>query len=284
MPEPVSSPWGGQLVRDFNYILAVASPPHTNARRAVCSLPALEERLATYAAVRRRMDLAPDRVIHCALPGQDPLPYGWSKPRTERPATCADLGWLWRAYLGQGLTVTTAGSHGLAPERGALASFAAMSRLVSSLTLRVEITGVLPQEELDSLAEDVRILRPLWTIPAVGPGGDELPRKRFQIQIVHVGPAERYAHNEAWALLYRVDMPLRECEAVFHDPTRLVFQQRTPGDPTRAVPGYGYGIRGEVFAVHADGVTIENLRTGTQPHASQAAHTHLGRYDTGPER
>jgi hypothetical protein len=270
----------GNIVRQLDYVCAIAPSDHDRGpkpgKRAPLAL--IEQRLAELAAARRHLGLPfPAPMVLCTL-GQDPLDY-WSATVNDGDATCADLGRLWRCYLGQGLTVVSAGSKGREQARTAMTAFVAMPALISRFTLRIQVNG--PdwgtQHYVKSLAADLRILRPLWGLPAHDPHSMVPLSRRLLVEVVHGQQSANIARIFVNDLLRQAGLsaPTMLATAADTAKVRLVPTSRATAAGTEtALTQWRYGIRpdGTLFAVGADG--IHTLRTpGRTPRTWQAPVT-----------
>jgi len=250
-----------RLVGDLTYLLAVAPPlrPRTT-RPSVCSFDDLEQRLREVSATLRRTDsVKPERAVQCALSGQDPLDYV-SPTCADGNATCADVARLWLTHLGQRLAITTSGTYNRAQARSALTAFRETPALIRELTIRVEV-GHISQIYVQHLAEDIRLVRRLWDLPALDVRGRGLSRQRLQIQVVHSAQSQNTARTVISNVLRAAGLSDKQWTDLLADPTRVVFRQNTSGLPM--APGHGIGVRGELFTVAVDGVTVHAMHDST---------------------
>lgn len=158
-----------QFITGLAYVLAV-----DDASRSA-DLETLEGRLAFITSMRRvyGLDETCWSTMHCVR-GANPLTYSSPLHEGDGTATAADLATLWREHLHQGLCIPTTGTHGQSAGRRALHAFASAPRLVAQV--RLVITPTDPAWDsttyVDELATDLRILQPLWEIPADLPDSD----------------------------------------------------------------------------------------------------------------
>lgn len=105
--------------------------------------------------------------VHCWRIS-DPLDYTARLPASNGIATVADVASLWREHLHQGLYVVTNGSEGRPHARRALQAFAALPRLVSQIKLTITPADRAwgTDRYIEHMAADLRILQPLWELPA----------------------------------------------------------------------------------------------------------------------
>jgi hypothetical protein len=158
-----------QFITGLAYVLAVDDASGS------ADLEILEGRLAFITSMRRvyGLDETCWSTMHCV---RDANPLTYSSPLHEGAgtATAADLATLWREHLHQGLCVPTTGTNGQPASRRALHAFASAPRLVAQV--RLVITPTDPAWDsttyVDELATDLRILQPLWDIPADLPDPD----------------------------------------------------------------------------------------------------------------
>lgn len=262
-------------------------------RRA--ALDTLTGRLASVAAERARCGLpaAPGRTVHCWRIS-DPLDY---TSRTARPgvATIADVAVLWREHLHQGLYVVTNGSEGRCRARQALTAFAAAPTLVSQVKITItpadRAWGTAPY--VDELADDVRIVLPLWEMPADRAEADpEDARLRLNVKTTAHDWAQ--ARAMAAAILRAAGLGSRATTDTLDDPRRVAFKpiydlgtaSGTPSPVTGAIrvtdasgarhkptpqtrPRIQYGIRpdGRLFTVDMYAFTETDLLDPATGHA-----------------
>jgi hypothetical protein len=250
-------------------------------------LDTLTRRLESIARARRALGLpaTPTRTVHCWRIS-DPLDY-WSRTRRDGVATAADVALLWRDHLHQALYVVTNGSEGHPAGRRALATFAATPVLVSQLKITITPADLDwgTSRYVAELAEDVRLLLPLWELPADRPeAGDNAARLRLNVKTTADKLDE--AHEITSAILRAAGLTPHAVDAAIADPRRVAFKPiydlgTTTGGPTPVVgaidvtdvtgqrnkptpetrEGLQYGIRpdGRIFAVDMYAFTETDL-------------------------
>lgn len=151
-----------QFITGLQYVLAVEDGNSAD-------LQVLVNRLASISSMRREYGLDETcwHTVHCVR-DTNPLTYTSPLHGGRGIATAADLATLWREHLHQGLDVPTTGTRGHPIGQRALYAFASVPRLAAQV--RLIITPGDPGWEstayVDNLAADLRILQPLWDIPA----------------------------------------------------------------------------------------------------------------------
>lgn len=199
----------------------------------------LENRLRFVAGMRAAYGMSEIcwDTVQCAR-GADPLDYAEPLPYSGGVATAADVATLWRENLRQGLHVVTRGSAGSPHGRQALRAFAAVPRLVSQVELRM--TG------RDGIVGDLRILLPLWEMPADRVDAD-LDATRLLLRV-----SDRDA---AATLLRSAGLSPALIDTTLDDPRRVRW---TPASPQS---GAWYGIRtnGALFSSAAE---VTDPKTG----------------------
>jgi hypothetical protein len=159
------------IVADLGFVLAIdhcargcehcpAFGGRTPVQRA--PLADLAHRVAAISAVRRRLQIADRRVVHCWRIS-DPLDYV-VRLTDGRIGTCADIAGLWRSHLGQGLYVVTNGSEGSPTAARALTHLTADPELLSQIKLTITHADrdFGTPRYTAHLAEDVATLAPMW--------------------------------------------------------------------------------------------------------------------------
>lgn len=232
------------FVTRLGYVLADGAAPFL-----------LESRLRFVAGMRAAYGMSEVcwDTVQCAR-DSDPLDYAEALPYSGGVATAADVATLWREYLHQGLHVVTRGSAGRPHGRQALRAFAAVPRLVSQVELTV---GPRPAE----LAADLRILLPLWEIPA-----DRVDADLDATRLVLTVSSPRLA---AERLLRSAGLSPALIDATLDDPRRVRWAVEPPPAGTR------YGVRpgGALFSV-TDGVETDLVDSGSgRPYGWQQLQT-----------
>lgn len=152
-----------RFIAGLRYVLAVDNDHDST------DLRLLENRLAFITSMRTEYGLDETcwSPVHCVRDA-DPLIYTSPLCESGGTATIADLATLWREHLHQGLYVRTTGTGGRPHSRRALHAFAAAPRLVSQIRLVITPADKAwgTSTYIDDLAADLRILHPLWEIPA----------------------------------------------------------------------------------------------------------------------
>lgn len=201
----------------------------------------LTRRLASIAHARAHLELpaAPDRTVH-SWRISDPLDY---RSRTSRDgtATAADVAVLWHEQLHQGLYVVTNGSEGRQHARRALAAFAATPLLISQLKLTIT-----PADQdwgtdryIDDLAADLRLVLPLWELPADRPE-NQPGALRLRINLKTTANDHRDAREITAKILRTAGLSAQAADTALDDPQRVACKAiydlgRADGGPS-AVP------------------------------------------------
>jgi hypothetical protein len=208
-----------RFVAGLRYVLAVSDDGHDH-----LGLSLLAHRLTYLSSMRREYGL--DEIcwstVHCGLHA-NPLTYTSPLHDSGGTATAADLAVLWREYLHQGLYVPTTGSHGDPHGRRALHAFASAPQLVSQVQLTITPTDPTWDDSIsiDNLAEDLRILNPLWDLPADLLDTDTT---RFHLVVQATDEDMPGAREAVIGLLQEVGMSRVRLYTAFNDPRRISFQ------------------------------------------------------------
>jgi hypothetical protein len=206
-----------RFVTGLWYVLAINGDHSDHA-----DLSVLEQRLTYLASMRREYGLDETcwSTVHCALHA-NPLSYKTPLRDGVGTATAADLAILWREHLHQGLYVPTTGSHGAPEGQRALRAFASAPRLVSQIRLTISPTDPPWDTSVDDLADDLRVLDPLWDLPAALPDTDTT---RFHLA-VQAAPEDMADAREAVVDLLRASgMSRVRLYSAFNDPRLISFQ------------------------------------------------------------
>jgi hypothetical protein len=255
-----------QFITGLEYVLTVEDDDSADVR-------VLESRLAFITSMRREYGLDETcwHTIHCVRDA-DPLTYAGPLHDGGGTATAADLATLWREHLHQGLYVPTTGTRGHPNRQRALHAFASAPRLVTQV--RLVITPDDPAWEtttyLDNLADDLRILQPLWDIPADLPNADSA---RLHLVVQATNDDMPDAHITAFDVLRATGFSRTRAYNTLADRRLTTFERitrpderdagpltsqadKTPHDTPEAPPRTRFGIHtnGALFSItsHTD--------------------------------
>lgn len=212
-----------QFITGLQYVLAVDGDDSADVR-------VLENRLAFVTSMRREYSLDETcwHTVHCVRDA-DPLTYTSPLHDSRGTATAADLATLWREHLHQGLYVSTTGTRGDPISKRALLAFASAPRLVAQV--RLVITPDDPGWEttmyVDNLADDLRILQPLWDIPADLPDTDAA---RLHVVVQATNDDMPDAHVTVFDVLRATGLSRTGAYNSLADPRLTTFQPITRPD------------------------------------------------------